>query len=74
MSNRSTISRVIEETLSAGVLLSLCALIILGPKPKSNDIEAFETSKRSATSEFKRPGQNVALETIRNASKKNPNQ
>ena len=73
MINRSIINHLLEDLLCAGILLSLCAVIILGPQRGSNEQGRSEPSSRAGTSAVEESRLSNSLTTIHQASTKSPN-
>jgi hypothetical protein len=74
MINRSNINHLLEDLLCAGILLSLCAVIILGPQPNSSEFSSFESAGRNRASSVEESQQGTSSATIPPASMKYPNQ
>ena len=74
MINRAMMNHLLEDLLCAGILLSLCAVIILGPQPKSRELATSESAKRARASAVEESGHSISLETNHQTSIKFPNQ
>ena len=74
MINRAMMNHLMEELLCVGILLSLCAVIILGPQPNSGELATSASAKRVGTSAVEESRLSISLETIHHASMKYPNQ
>lgn len=74
MINRSMIKHLMEDLLCAGILLSLCAVIILGPQPKSGQLTTSTFAERAGTSADEESRLSTSLESIRHTSMKSANQ
>jgi hypothetical protein len=74
MINRSMMNFLVEDLLCAGILLSLCAVIILGPQPASSELTSSESAVRTRASAVEESRYSISLETNHQASMKFPNQ
>ena len=73
MTNRTMINHLIEDLLCVGILLGLCALIILGPQPASSERASSFTTEQAGTPSVETSRLSVSFDPIPYVSTKSPN-
>ena len=68
MVNRPILNQLMEYLTCGGILLSLCAVIILGPQPKSGELATSASAKRAETSAPEESRMNISHDPIHHAS------
>ncbi len=74
MINHSTMKHLMEDLLCAGILLSLCAVIILGPQPKFGELNTSASAQPTGVSVVQSAQRSVSSDTVLQTSTKSPNQ
>jgi hypothetical protein len=74
MINRLRVNHLLEDVLSAGILMLLCAIIMLGPQPESSERKVSGSTERTGTSGADESPLSSSPEVIHQASMKYPNQ
>lgn len=74
MINRSEMSYLMQDLLSAGILLSLCAVIVLGAQARSSERATSRSTDRARVSAAEESVLSISEKHTRQVSTKHPNQ